>query len=83
MLLANCPIMLCKKKSQKLCDQIILLVFSLVLEHLILPTANECEFIMVSKMWSSLKRDCKTESDNMGLTFPGEQTSYDLLKGRA
>lgn len=82
--LANCHMMLCKKISSKTQwsgnNQVITLRFSSCVDHLILPTAGE--FLLVSKMWCSLKRDCKNMIGQHGLNFPWGMNQLWFIKGQ-
>lgn len=69
-----------KKSPQKLSDQIILLIFSLVLDRVILPIADE--FTLVSKIWCSLKKDCKNTVGYYGVNFPWGMNQLWFIKGQ-
>lgn len=51
-----------------------------MLDHLILPTADE--FTLESKMWWSLKRDCKNMIGQHGVNFPWGTNLLLLIKGQ-
>lgn len=52
-----------------------------MLDDLILPTADK--FTLVSKMWCSLKRDCKTMIGQHGVNFPWGTNQLLFIKGQS